>query len=104
MRSGTEGPTPSRPGTPRLALPRPKAKLANGNGHANGRAPGESPLEERKLLEILTALRKGNFTPRLRVKWSGDAGRIADTVNELMDMQQRYVREIERLARLVGTE
>jgi hypothetical protein len=33
----------------------------------------------------------------LRVKWSGDAGRIADTVNELMDVHERFVRELERL-------
>src|SRR5436190_6511313 len=65
-----------------------KAALKNGNG--NGRV-AES-LEERKLLDILLAMRKGHFTPRLRVKWSGDAGRIADTVNELMDVHERFAR------------
>src|SRR4029453_15451838 len=95
--------------------PRRIANAAMGNGHAangaakakggngNGRAAAET-LEERKLLDILVAMRKGHFTPRLRVKWGGEGGRIADTVNELMDVHERFVRELERLARLVGTE
>src|SRR5690349_23946528 len=90
---------------------------ANGNGaNGNGRHVAAKPttakpalgkplraqeqFDERKLLDVLTSLRKGNFTPRLRVKWSGDAGRIADTVNELMDVHQRFVREMSRLSQL----
>src|SRR6185369_10505313 len=61
------------------------AKNGAKNGNGNARHSAES-LEERKLLDILVAMRKGHFTPRLRVKWSGDGGRIADTVNELMDV------------------
>src|SRR5207253_2205141 len=38
------------------------------------------------------------------VKWTGVGGKVADTVNEIMESNQRLVRELERLARLVGKE
>src|SRR3954453_22740411 len=102
------------PDEPRLRSAQQKGRprrIANGagNGHAangaakptlkngNGTGRGGDSLEERKLLDILVAKRKGHFTPRLRVKWSGDAGRIADTVNELMDVHERFARELDRL-------
>src|SRR5439155_989806 len=78
--------------------PRPPAR---GKGH--GQQPNDH-VDEGKLLEVLTALRRGNFAPRLPVKWTGVGGKVADTVNEIMESNQRLVRELERLARLVGKE
>src|SRR2546422_674373 len=74
---------------------------------ARGKGQGQQPndhVDEGKLLEVLTALRRGNFAPRLPVKWTGVGGKVADTVNEIMESNQRLVRELERLARLVGKE
>jgi HAMP domain-containing protein len=90
-----------------------KTPAAPGHASRNGRKPpvaaasGElasDHIDERKLLEVLTALRKGNFTPRLPVKWTGIAGKVADTVNDVMETNQRMAREIERLSRVVGKE
>ncbi len=124
MANGTvEHPRTRRPVAP---IPprhrRPLNGASNGqvatNGHAKhaGEKPpvakpalgkpsrGQEQFDERKLLDVLQSLRKGNFAPRLRVKWTGDAARIADTVNELMDVHQRFVRELSRLSQMVGTE
>src|SRR5206468_836695 len=71
----------------------------------NGRTePPTDRLDERKLLEVLTALRNGNFSPRLPLKWTGIAGKVADTVNDVMDINQRMARELGRLATVVGKE
>src|SRR5947208_29946 len=75
----------------------------------SGRAPvtlngRTTPPMDQKLLEVLTALRKGNFGPRLPAKWTGIAGKIADTVNDVMDVDQRMARELRRLATVVGKE
>src|SRR5437879_9194886 len=71
----------------------------------NGRTtPPMDRLDDQKLLEVLTALRKGNFAPRLPTKWTGIAGKIADAVNEVMETNQRMAKEVERLARVVGKE
>src|SRR5262249_53371007 len=93
---------PSTTTTPKPP-PRPKAARARTNGSGTGQydLPTDR-VDERKLLEVLTALRKGNFAPRLPVKWTGIAGKVADTVNEVMETNLRMAKEIERLARVVG--
>jgi len=94
--------TPHTTAEPRKAPPplgRPPKRAAS-----NGADLETDRIDERKLLEVLTALRKGNFAPRLPVKWTGAAGKIADTVNDVMETNQRMAREVERLARVVGKE
>ena len=61
-------------------------------------------LDKKHLLVALTALRKGDFTARLPVEWSGIDGRIADAFNDAIELNQRMARELERLSRVVGKE
>jgi len=103
MRSNGRSGGPDAAGSKAASLrsagtPRPPAR---GKGH--GQQPNDH-VDEGKLLEVLTALRRGNFAPRLPAKWTGVGGKVADTVNEIMESNQRLVRELERLARLVGKE
>ena len=44
---------------------------------------------ERMLLRTLTAIKKGDFTARMPVEFTGSAGKIADTLNEFIDIQER---------------
>ena len=44
---------------------------------------------ERMLLRTLTAIKKGDFTARMPVEFTGTAGKIADTLNEFIDIQER---------------
>src|SRR5207244_4936852 len=86
---------------PSLRLRGAPESPARGKGH--GQQPADH-VDQGKLLEVLTALRHGNFAPRLPLKWTGVGGKVADTVNEIMESNQRLTRELERLARLVGKE
>jgi hypothetical protein len=56
------------------------------------------------LLTALRALRKGDFSARLPVKWLGMAGKIADTFNDIVEMNERLASELERLNRVVGKQ
>jgi HAMP domain-containing protein/signal transduction histidine kinase/CheY-like chemotaxis protein len=56
------------------------------------------------LLNALTALKKGNFSVRLPLDWIGVAGKVADTFNEVVELNERMARELERLRRVVGKE
>jgi HAMP domain-containing protein/signal transduction histidine kinase/CheY-like chemotaxis protein len=56
------------------------------------------------LLKTLTALKKGNFSIRLPNDWTGVNGKIADTLNEVIEMNDRLVKELERISRVVGRE
>src|SRR5437868_597531 len=64
-------------------------------------APG---LDTSALLNALTALKKGDFSVRMPNDWTGVAGKIADTFNEVIELNERMARELERLSHVVGKE
>src|SRR5262249_22912740 len=64
----------------------------------------DHPLDTKLLLRTLTALKKGNFSIRLPNDWTGVNGKIADTLNDVIEMNHRLVKELERTSRVVGRE
>src|SRR5882672_1038318 len=56
------------------------------------------------LLKTLLAFKKGDFSARLPGTWTGEAGRIADTLNEIIELSDRTAKEMERVSRVVGKE
>jgi signal transduction histidine kinase/DNA-binding response OmpR family regulator/HAMP domain-containing protein len=61
-------------------------------------------LEPEALLEVLRAVKEGNFAARLPAGWTGKAGKVADTLNEVVAMNQRLTQELARLRQVVGKE
>jgi HAMP domain-containing protein/signal transduction histidine kinase/CheY-like chemotaxis protein len=61
-------------------------------------------IDTATLLHALIALKKGDFSARLPVEWTGAAGKVADTFNEVIDLNERMAMELERLSRVVGKE
>ncbi len=61
-------------------------------------------LDERQLLTALKAYKNGDFSARLPQDWTGLPGKIADTFNDVIRMNQRLTRELARIARVVGKE
>src|SRR3954447_5479198 len=59
---------------------------------------------ERLLLRTLTAVKKGDFSARMPVEFTGTAGKIADTLNEIIEHNDRMATEIERISTIVGKE
>ena len=59
---------------------------------------------ERLLVRTLSAVKKGDFTARMPVDFTGTAGKIADLLNEIVEMQERSTSEIERISTVVGKE
>src|SRR6185436_12956427 len=57
-----------------------------------------------QLLCSLLAYKEGNFSVRLPSDWTGVAGKIADTFNELVAFNQRLTSETARVSRAVGKE
>ena len=56
------------------------------------------------LLNALVDLKKGNFSARLPLTWTGLEGKIADTFNDVIELNQRMSAELERMSRVVGKE
>jgi HAMP domain-containing protein len=61
-------------------------------------------LDKAKLLGALAALKKGDFSARLPIDLDGVEGKIADTFNDVVELNQRMAEELERLSRVVGKE
>ncbi|MHB1422095.1 MAG: HAMP domain-containing protein [Gemmataceae bacterium] len=66
--------------------------------------PTLQTIDTTVLLSALTALKKGDFTTRLPGDWTGVAGKVADTFNEVVELNQCMARELDRLSRVVGKE
>jgi HAMP domain-containing protein/signal transduction histidine kinase/CheY-like chemotaxis protein len=61
-------------------------------------------LDKGTLLRALMAFKKGDFSVRLPVDLKEMDGKIADTFNDVIEMNQRMADELERLGRVVGRE
>jgi HAMP domain-containing protein/signal transduction histidine kinase/CheY-like chemotaxis protein len=61
-------------------------------------------LESKELLTGLMGLKRGDFSVRLPIEWTGIAGKIAESFNDVVELNQRMARELDRLSRVVGKE
>src|ERR1700716_667701 len=80
--------------TPPVSLARPK----------NGSRLNGNELDFKQLLSALRAFRRGDFSARLPEDWTGIAGKIADTFNDVIATNQRMTKELDRIGRVVGKE
>ncbi|HET9328741.1 MAG TPA: HAMP domain-containing protein, partial [Candidatus Eisenbacteria bacterium] len=65
-------------------------------------AADPTTLDAATLLTVLKAVRKGDFTARLPENWTGLPGKVADTFNEVVEMNERLTSELARVAVVVG--
>ena len=97
--TAAEAPPKSSP-PPKTAEPTvPRSKAAGNGARLNG-----DRLDEKQLLAALTAFKRGDFSVRLPDDWIGMAGKIADTFNDVIGMNQRLARELDRIGQVVGKE
>src|SRR5438093_7107551 len=61
-------------------------------------------LDARLLLRVLSDFRRGNFYARLPVDSTGVAGKIYDTINEIIDLNARLTKDLGRMSTVVGKE
>src|SRR5260370_5396779 len=60
--------------------------------------------ETKILLKTLIAFKKGNFSVRMPVDQLGIDGKVADALNDILDLNQKMVKEFERISRAVGKD
>jgi HAMP domain-containing protein len=65
---------------------------------------GPEDIDLAQLLEALNSLKKGDFTVRLPLSWDGTAGKVADTFNDVLELNERLAKELSRISRVVGKE
>ena len=66
--------------------------------------PRTDALDTAHLLRVLTEFKRGNFGARMPENLTGTDGKIADTLNDIIEANQRLSSELERVGRVVGKE
>src|ERR1700693_273 len=77
------------------------------NAKSNGQNDIRADVSHADLSIILSSLqtmRDGNFSVRLPGNWTGLAGKIADTFNEIVTANQQMAKELKRVGQVVGKE
>ena len=60
--------------------------------------------ESNVLLKTLIAFKAGNFSVRMPVDQTGIEGKIADTLNEILELNRTMASELDRISRVVGKD
>src|SRR5437879_4679638 len=57
-----------------------------------------------ELLDVLLAVKRGDFSVRMPYDKTGIDGKICDTLNEIVEMNQRLTLELQRIGNAVGKD
>ena len=79
-----------------------KEKYANSNGAHNN--PHDSHLNEEELLRVLTEVKNGNFTVRMPIDQLGLSGKICDTLNDIISLNEKMMLEFTRAGNTIGKQ
>jgi len=82
------------------------------NGHTNGYSNGHvkdhldngEQIDSKRLLQVLTEVKNGNFSVRLPVDETGMYGKICDTLNEIISLNEDMTREFNRASVTIGKQ
>src|ERR1051325_3645691 len=61
-------------------------------------------LDKRELSKVLSAFRRGDFSVRMSIDGEGQDAKIAETLNEIIELNEKMTREFARISNSVGKE
>jgi HAMP domain-containing protein/CheY-like chemotaxis protein/signal transduction histidine kinase len=61
-------------------------------------------LDPKQLLRTLSEVKKGNFSVRMPIDQTGTPGKIADMLNDIIEMNEQMAAELERISTVVGKQ
>ncbi|MEG4089992.1 HAMP domain-containing protein [Microcoleus sp. Pol12B4] len=67
-------------------------------------SPNSNNGYAKQLLRTLVAVKKGDFSVRMPIDQTGLAGKIADELNDIIDLNERMAAELDRIGTVVGKE
>ncbi|MEG4226051.1 HAMP domain-containing protein [Microcoleus sp. N9_B2] len=67
-------------------------------------SPNSNNGYAKQLLRTLVAVKKGDFSVRMPIDQTGLAGKIADELNDIIELNQRMAAELDRIGTVVGKE
>jgi HAMP domain-containing protein/signal transduction histidine kinase/DNA-binding response OmpR family regulator len=89
--------TPANGKQTRAREPRPSGRVQEPSGRVQAR-------DNTILLKTLISFKKGDFAVRMPVDRTGTEGKIADALNDILELNQRLASELDRISKSVGKE
>jgi HAMP domain-containing protein/signal transduction histidine kinase/CheY-like chemotaxis protein len=80
-----------------------RAKVKPALIKSKGKLPDQEMIDSGLLLNILTEVKNGNFSVRMPEQ-AGINGKIADTLNEIIDLNEKMMQEFTRAGKIIGKE
>ena len=66
--------------------------------------PAADTVDAKVLLSVLAQVKEGDFSARMPLDWTGAAGKVADSLNDVIIASQALGGELARVSRVVGKE
>ena len=63
-----------------------------------------SLFDDEELLRVLTEVKNGNFTVRMPIDQVGISGKICDTLNEIISLNEKMMQEFTRAGNTIGKQ
>ena len=76
----------------------------NGEDQSAALVADVDSLNQRELLEVLIRVKNGDFSARMPVDETGLNGKIYDTLNDIISMNQQMMNEFTRAGKIIGKE
>src|ERR1700730_11741099 len=61
-------------------------------------------VDAKVLLTVLAQVKEGDFTARMPLEWTGVAGKVADSLNDVIIANQSLEAELARVSQVVGKQ
>src|SRR5687767_9764224 len=74
----------------------------NGHKEYNGHQSSETILDNQELLRVLTEVKNGNFNVRMPINQLGLSGKICDTLNDIISLNEKMMQEFTRAGNTIG--
>jgi len=82
-----------------------RSTASKGGVHgSNGTYQDDSLVEDKELLRILLQVRNGNFSVRMPIGETGVKGRVFDTLNEIISLNEEMMREFTKAGNTIGKQ
>ena len=87
-----------------LDVSAPALSKTNGNGkeYKNGKDEQNDTIDDRELLRILLEVKEGNFSVRMPGDKLGISGKICDTLNNIILLNEALVEELTKARNTIG--
>ncbi len=76
--------------------------ISNGNGLFNLNVAYSGELDSRELVQVLTAVKEGDFSVRLPDDKLGISGKICDTLNQIISLNEMLMEELSQAKNTIG--